>query len=148
MRRSSIISLGLTVLFSLFLTDAPADDAQDDAFSVEAKVASLIEQLANQNPQPKARGTRILRPEGYDREKDESASSARSKLYRIGPVAFPQLIEHWGDKRYHISAHNGLNGAAKILSVGGACRELVDSQLQPFGFWPAGGHWALGGRIP
>jgi len=101
----------------------------------ENEIKELIAQLVSPNPEPKLRGDGWREPKGYDRDKQQKVIAAYEKLRKIGPKAFPFLIERFEDKRYCLTASD--SGVASMnVSVGHACRAIIDDQVQPYGFWP------------
>jgi hypothetical protein len=77
-------------------------------------------------------------PRDFDRVKQQQVDRAISKLLRLGPQAFPFLIERWGDDRYCLTASDGISGAFLHKTVGQICQAIIFAQLQPYGHWPAG----------
>jgi hypothetical protein len=107
----------------------------------EREIKALIDQLVSPNPRPitdeRPRDLLLPRlPKGFDRARQKKVHEAYWKLNRIGPRAFPFLMERWGDKRYCLTTQDGLSGACYNRTVGYVCKWIVFNQLQPCGFWP------------
>jgi hypothetical protein len=108
------------------------------------RVKSLIEQLVSPNPksitgeEDKNVAPDYRLPPGFDREKQQPVRWARYTLRRLGPQAFPALIERWGDDRYCVTVSHRLSGYCRNRSVGDICREIVFDQIQPYSYWQAG----------
>jgi hypothetical protein len=114
----------------------------------ESEIKALIDQLVSPNPKPilldKGRetgkfGLEFRVPKGFDREKQKKVLEARAKLREIGPQAFPFLIARWKDERYCTTVGNDLSGVYYNLSVEHVCGDIIRTQIQPYGYYPAGG---------
>lgn len=104
------------------------------------EVAKLINALVSENPAPTERGGPNLKyPPGYDRKKQKTVRSARTKLKALGPEAFKMLVATWGDERYCLTYSVGINGYMDNATVGQMCRIIVYDQIQPVGIWPKTG---------
>jgi hypothetical protein len=105
------------------------------------EASQLIDQLISPNPKPITgdedanEGPNYKTPQGFDRVKQELVYKARSELVRLGPAAFPFLIERWDDKRYCLTTENALSGYCHNRTVGEECRTIIYDQLQPFGYF-------------
>jgi hypothetical protein len=71
-------------------------------------------------------------PPGFDQEKQKRVREAIVGLRKIGPRAFPPLIERWGDKRYCVTAFHKLSEYSHNLTVGDISKAIIFDQLQPY----------------
>ncbi|MCC7422735.1 MAG: hypothetical protein IT428_20840 [Planctomycetaceae bacterium] len=97
------------------------------------KVDALVAQLVSPNKAPEIPSASARYPAGYDRKAQEKVYETFFSLQKLGPPAFPYLIEHFGDKRYSFTDDAG--SAARNWSVGAACYDVVRYQLQPDKTW-------------
>lgn len=106
------------------------------------EIRALVEQLASPNPKPitgsedKSVAPNFRLPKEFDKTKQKAVHEARAQLKKLGPSAFPFLIERWEDKRYCVTKSVGINGYCYNATVGDVCRDIIYDQLQPYGFWP------------
>jgi hypothetical protein len=122
---------------------SPADGTEEPQPPSAKEIRALIEQLVSPNRKPKVQegdSAATGLPRDFDRVKQQQVGRAISKLLRLGPQAFPFLIERWGDQRYCLTASDGASGAFLHKTVGDICRAILFSQLQPYGYWPEGGY--------
>jgi hypothetical protein len=116
----------------------PAHSGEKKTPPSKRKIRALIDQLVSPNRKPiKVCSARGL-PRDFDRKKQKQVDRACTKLTQLGPRVFPYLIERWEDKRYCLTASNGLSGAFLHLTVGQICRAIIYDQLQPYGIYPNG----------
>jgi hypothetical protein len=108
---------------------------RDQAEEIRALIDRLVS--ANRKVQEGDSGGPDL-PRDFDPKRQEQVNRALSKLTRLGPQAFPFLIERWGDERYCLTASDNISGAYLQKTVGQVCRAVIFVQLQPYGHWPAG----------
>jgi hypothetical protein len=103
-----------------------------------AEIRALIDKLISENPEPgKVKGLPGLDyGKDFDRSKQKVVHEAIFALKKMGPKAFPQLIERWGDKRFSLTMSVGINGYMYTASVGEVCQDIVFDQIQPIGIWP------------
>jgi hypothetical protein len=86
------------------------------------KAVDLIDRLVSQNPKPitgdEDKTVDDYRtPEGFDAAKQQLVYKARADLVRLGPIAFPFLIERWDDERYCLTTENALLGPITIIQL-------------------------------
>lgn len=101
-------------------------DAADD-------VKALIEQLASPNAEPEIDGPDARYAPEYDRKAQRRVHDAMNALYKLGPPAFPYLIDNFDDGRYSFTGDSG--PADYNFTVGHVCRELIGSQVEAFSNW-------------
>jgi hypothetical protein len=134
-------AVALSSLTVALAADAPKDDDSKKLKTppTEKQIKALIDQLVSPNPKPrinKMRAPSIDLPPGFDRKKQDKVHLARSKLVKLGPLAFPYLIESQNDERYSLTTCDDLSGWFNNESVGYVCRTIIFGQLQPYGYWP------------
>jgi hypothetical protein len=132
-------TLTLIALITAFaVADATTTLAQDDRNASEIK--RLIDQLASPNRDFKTSldGRRDVLPFDYDLETQEKVLQTWDKLVEIGPPAFPYLFDHFDDNRYSATVASVATEVWHHCSVGQVCKEIVSSNLQPYGHWSAG----------
>jgi hypothetical protein len=130
--RSFLLSVG-------FLTTCLSGTYAAGPPPTEAAIRALVEQLASPNQRPKAYPESAGSPDakfplGYDPAAQSKVRQAFLELQKIGPRAFPYLAEKIDDKRYSFT-----DDAGEVMSnwsVGSACYDIIDSQVQAYnGMW-------------
>ena len=132
------------LLVGLLIVAMPADGAGKKAPTAptDDEIRALIDQLVSPNPPPitgvedKREAPEYRLPPGFDRKKQSAVHQARLKLRKLGPRAFPLLMERWDDDRYCCTCSNVISGFCFNQSVGKVCQTIIFDQLQPYGYWP------------
>ena len=143
-KRLSAKRLGslLGILIAVLCSSTAILGGEEKKQPTEAEIKQLIDQLRSPNPKPitgdedENEEPEYRLPPGFDKTKQEPIHAARSRLLKLGPVAFPYLIEKWGDKSYSITTSHGLSGYCHNQTVGDVCRAIICDQLQPYSYWP------------
>lgn len=103
------------------------------------RIEALIEKLASESPPPVfersppsivSRRKVIENPGEWNPVAQKAVSDAYYELRSMGKVAFPYLINHFGDDRY---SHERSWASYYEVSVGLACEYLIDEQLDVCG---------------
>jgi hypothetical protein len=131
----------LAVGFLLLPLSSPTYAGEKPQPPSAKEIKALIDQLVSPNRKPDVReGDSAAHglPSDFDSRKQQQVNRAISKLTRLGPQAFPFLIERWGDERYCLTASDDISGAFLHKTVGQICRAIIFNQLQPYGTWPEG----------
>jgi hypothetical protein len=126
MRQSSFDWLRATLLvMSLCIT--PSIVLAEDR---DARIESLIQQLASSNMAPEVRVPDVKLPANYDKAAQVKVLDAFNALVEVGEAAFPLLIDHACDKAY--SASLASSSTQFNETVGGMCRKIVYAQLAAY----------------
>lgn len=126
------MALFATLLFAMRPMLAIGEDG-----AVAKRVDELVEQLASKNPSPReVKGSTAEFPAGFDKNLQKPVYKAYRELNALGKAAFPQLIAHFDDARYALTADGG--SMDKNFTVGELCYYLVELQIQPDKGWAAG----------
>ena len=131
----------LAVGFLLLPLSSPAYPRDKPQPPSAKEIKALIDQLVSPNPKPNVReGDSAIGglPSDFDFKKQQQVNRAISKLIKLGPPAFPFLIERWGDKRYCLTACDDVSAAFLHKTVGQICQAIIFAQLQPSGTLPEG----------
>lgn len=95
---------------------------------------SLVTALRSTNQKPSIDSTgRYKLPPGFDLTVQSKVLAAWDNLVLKQTEAFPQLIEHCDDKDYSTSVASTIFEHWHNWTVGQSCREIVASNLQPYG---------------
>jgi hypothetical protein len=122
---------------------APAAEPAESPEQRRQEIERLIEQLASENPKPKNiedsdRERVTVFPPGYSRDKQKKVYQAADDLRKFGIDAFPQLIDHFDDRRYSYS-ERAMNARSDSLfyqeSVGAHCRKILEGILYIYESW-------------
>lgn len=99
-----------------------------------AEIRALVERLASSNQRPAAypevRRPSAHYPPGYNEAAQQTVRQAYQELQRLGPKAFPELIEHLDDPRYSLTGDTA--NVERNVNVGFLCRWLLERQICPF----------------
>jgi hypothetical protein len=135
---------GLVIVAVLLNPAAQAFAGEKPQAVSEREIKKLVDQLVSPNPKPitgdedERAAPEYRLPKGFDRKKQEQVRIARVELRKIGPAAFPFLIERWHDKRHCLTVSHGVSGYCHNRTVGEICQAIIFDQLQPYSYWPAG----------
>lgn len=128
------IPLIFFVGFGYFATFVCADEKA--APQQSEVIAALIRQLASPNRPPYIdESGHYSLPKTFDRAAQIKVHRAWDELKRQGTSAIPQLIDHLDDERYCTTVASPLSDFWHNRTVGEAAREIVASQLRPYGPW-------------
>jgi hypothetical protein len=94
------------------------------------EMRSLVKALVSPNPEPKIGGSQAEYPAKYDHEAQDRVLDAWFKLQECGAAAFPILLDSLDDDRYSFTEDGG--ALDRNWTVGEACRDMIDLELQPF----------------
>ncbi len=126
----------LSIVLWTFSSIASADEPKV-ATTTEA-AESIIAVLRSRNSPPKiSEGGQILFSKQFNRSWQEDVHSAWDRLVDSGVVAFPALIAHLDDEAYCTAIASPLSDYWHNITVGGAAREILYNQIQPYGHWTA-----------
>ena len=130
--KTSVITLAVLILGWTKVAMPAADGAAEPS---PKEIAALVERLASSNQRPAAypevhRSPEAVYPQGYDRAAQKIVWQAYRDLRRLGPLAFPELLEHLDDHRYSLTGDTG--NVETNLEVGFLCRWLLQQQICPF----------------
>lgn len=104
---------------------------------IQQRVDELVEQLASKNPVPReVKGSSAEYPTAYDDNLQKLVYQVYRELDALGVTAFPDLIKHFDDKRYSLTADAG--PMDKNFTVGELCYYIVELQIQPDKGWTVG----------
>jgi hypothetical protein len=99
------------------------------------EIKKLVEQLVSPNKAPDVVAFDPGYPKGYDHEAQKKIEAACSSLSKLGPQAFPFLIDHFDDKGYCITVDFN---SYENRDVGFVCKWLFYDHLIPLGDKVAG----------
>jgi hypothetical protein len=106
------------------------------------EIKALIDGLVSRNPAPDTTKLQAGEnkpgggfPRDFDHKKQKQVHRACDNLTELGPRAFPFLIERLEDKRYCLTIEVA---GYENESVGAICRWIIDTQLQPYGYFQKG----------
>ncbi len=125
-----------TLLVMLLAFGVNAAALRGDTTPSEAEIVALVNQLASPNSAPRETVPWTKYPEGYDRAAQKRVWEAWRKLWDIGLPAFPHLHKRLDDGRYSVTEDIGPYD--KNFSVGQVCRLIMETQLQPYAYYPHG----------
>lgn len=126
----------------VLLTCATLCEGGEPALPAEEEIRALVDQLVSPNPKPitgdedKSVAPDYRLPPGFDKEKQKRVREAVVQLRKIGPRAFPALIERWNDERYCVTTFHRLSEYSHNATAGGVCQMTIFDQLQPYSIWP------------
>jgi hypothetical protein len=100
----------------------------------EKEVRSLVKNLVSPNHAPEVgKGLDAEYPANYDRKAQDRVLAAWLTLQACGPRAFPVLFDSFDDERYSLTGEG--RACETNWTVGEACRDMIDYELQPYGTW-------------
>ena len=128
-----VLSLLLLLVLFGFYRYAPINFA-----GTNKEIDLLIDQLASKNADPNIPDNpglfdknKFLEDTGeWDPSDQKPVSDAYYKLKAMGKDAFPFLLNHFDDQRY---SHQRVSATFYPVSVGEACRHIIDEQVDPRG---------------
>lgn len=99
---------------------APADEPATGPAEKGKKIEQLIDQLAGSKS---------------DKQRESGVFKAADELLKLGTDAFPQLIEHFDDKRYSFDEDSLATDDVYQHDVGELCYRLVKAQVKKYRPW-------------
>lgn len=104
-------------------------------------IKELVAKLRSPNAPPlKVKGMeqRYVESKSFSWAAQGQVHQAWDKLSEAGPEAIPALIEHFDNAAYSTTIASPLSDYWHNKSVGWVAREIVASQVRPFGQWQVG----------
>jgi hypothetical protein len=126
MEQVSYRSLSMTLLLTALCATSSPLLAEDR----DARIESLIKQLASSNKSPAVRVPDVILPRNYDEAAQVRVLGAFNVLVEEGEAALPLLIDHACDKEY--SASLASSSTEFNETVGGMCRKIVYAHLMAY----------------
>ena len=139
---ASLILLGI-----LGFIQAGIGTAQNLSVPTPEQLKAMVARLASSNKKPLAYpepgwGEEAVYPKDYDKTAQKAVWQAYHDLYKAGPAAFPQLLDHVTDDRYSLTVDQGSGDAN--LNVGFLCRWILEKKISPFADKVAGEGYTRG----
>lgn len=123
----------LMFTYTVLAKDVSNKSDKDKPLS-EKEMRLLVKDLVSPNDAPKVgNGLDADYPANYDRKAQNRVLDAWLTLQECGPRAFPVLFDAYDDDRYSLTGEGHMCDAN--WTVGRACRDMIDCELQPYGTW-------------
>lgn len=120
----------MKLVIGFFVAGCVAVRSQEPSALTDREIAALVEFLVSPNAAPKTKESTAVWPPGFDVGEQRKVHGAYERLLNAGMPAIPHLLQREKDDRYCLTVRYD---SEKNMSVASVCREIVVSQLQPFG---------------